>query len=369
MLRFIIISFLLTGCIQYFDPSINQPEDQPIIIDALLTDESKNHEVRLSTAKYINESNPPQAIENADIYVENSEGEVYNYYHTKHGVYLSEYIFAGKSSVDYRIVVTIDSEQYVSDFESMPAPAELLDIKTNLVYEVTEKKPGVFSNEPRMEFTVDVERVNELDDSYFRFDWEATYRVETTNQGDSICWTERGQEPPEDLKFETCYATDNPEDFLRVFSTEGVTHGQTIRDIPVYLTSPNKKFQFRYSPEITMYTISKSAYDFWEQIVNQNENSGGLFDPPLGPIVGNIYGQSEASDRIIGIFEVASVVKRRAFFLRSDVTIEMRDYETDCIIPPRVVNSSGLVMYFPRPFYCCDCTLLANCTNVKPDFW
>lgn len=357
----------LTSCVEYFDPTIDPPEEQPIIIDALLTDELKNHEVTITRAKYIEDLGGNETIENAEVYMEDNDGTRFLFNHTKNGLYTSVDMFAGDQNLQYRLVVTIDSEQYLSEYESMPESATMTNLDTRFGFETTQREPGVFSDEPRMKFFVDIELLDEESDSYFRFDWEATYAVQTPDQGDSVCWQERELEYPSDLTIETCYATETPDGFLKIFSTEGVITGKNINELEVYGIHPNKRFQSRYSPEITMYSISREAYEFWDQILNQNENAGGIFDPPFGPINGNIYSVNETSERVVGIFEVASVNKIRSFFTRPAVPIEMRDYQRDCDLP--TTDTAGNPILIPRPFFCCDCTQLANCTNVRPDFW
>ena len=229
---------------------------------------------------------------------------------------------------------------------------------------------GIFSDVPQVEFFIDIERNNADVDSYFRFDWAATYRAETPDQGDTICWHENGLEIPADLKpSEVCYVNETSSGFLQILSTEGLAAGKTVNEVSVYSIFPNKRFQFRYSPEITMYSINRSAFDFWQQIINQNENAGGLFDPALSPINGNIQGVNESSGRVIGVFEVASVTKRRSFFGSSIVKVNMIGYENDCVIPILERCCGAEPTITPRPLYCCDCTLLPNCSNVKPDFW
>ncbi|MEM7297486.1 MAG: DUF4249 domain-containing protein [Bacteroidota bacterium] len=352
----------LTACVQAFDPEIDAVDVHPIIIDALLTNENLNHEVRINRAQDINES-PFVPIDNADIYVEDNEGATYEYERIERGRYASINAFAGVVGMSYRVVISIDGETYESGFEEMRTPGDVDDVSAQFGIQSLQSETGEITNEPVVDILASL-TFDGTDESYFRFDWEATYEARTPSQGTGICWNERGETPPSNLELKSCYISDRPNSFLRLFSTERV-QGNSINSIKIFSVNPNRRFQIRYSPEITTYSINKTAFDFWEIVDNQVNSGGSLFDIPPSPLLGNIVRTNPSGERVIGLFEVASVTKRRAFLLASVVETELPHYNSDCTLPS---GSQGETPP-PRPFSCCECTFLANSTDVKPSFW
>jgi hypothetical protein len=72
-------------------------------------------------------------------------------------------------------------------------------------------------------------------------------------------------------------------------------------------------FRIKTCFNATLLTISKQAYDFWEQTAQLIAPTGTILDPPPGITKGNVWLDGDPAKPAIGFFEVASVDVRRKF--------------------------------------------------------
>ncbi|MEP2773222.1 MAG: DUF4249 domain-containing protein [Fulvivirga sp.] len=361
--RCLFVLLLFTSCIEQFQPKVDEPDELPLVIDGLITNEFKNHRININRVNTL--AGPVQFNfeDEAKVYVESSGGEIFEFSNIGNGSYISDQAFAGTIGESYKLVINLEGKTYESSIEEMPKTAEIDSIKAKYEIKSIQDETGDLVNKPLISILIDV-KLSDEQDYYMRLDWEATYKAKTPNQGLGVCWTEAGREPPDNLDPDKiCYVNENSTSFLNVLTSDGIDR-LTIKDYEAYSVSPNKRIQFMYSPKIYLYSMAKSSYDFWNAVKNQVENTGSLFDAPPTPIGGNIFNMENVNERVLGIFEVASVNSKREFFLRSIITDELDNYNADC-------SPSGgqLSPPPPPPLYCCECTFLPNSSDKKPDFW
>ncbi len=360
-LRHIYTLLILCSCVQSFEPKIDSSSNPPLVVDALLTNEEKIHEITISRAAGINGESLSQTISNAQVFIEDTNGQRVEYVFSN-GKYLSENSFAGIVGNSYQLTILLDENVYESDFQEMLPPKEIETIKAEFGFVSRESETGEITTSPEVGFSVDI-LTNNSSPSYHRFDWNATFEATTPFQGQASCWSDRGLDPPPNLNASLdikCYQTETSSSFLRIFSSEGLD--SSINSIEVFSVDPHERFQSIYSPEILIYTLNETVYNFWEAIENQTTNAGGLFDSPPGPIIGNIKSLTTSSERVAGIFEVASVSKKRAFFRSAIIKTTLNHYG-ECT--PMVEEGPPPA----RPFHCCICSQLPNVSTSKPEFW
>ncbi len=362
--KYIFYLIALTACVEKFNPDLDAADSQPLIVDALLTNENKQHSVTINLAKDISDFSQFTPVIDGTVYVEDSQGRIFDYVHTANDKYTSVVAFAGIIGSSYRLVIDVDGQRYESSFEELMPEAQIAEINANTAVERISSETGEATDELRVTISVDLNLPVDRE-VYYRFDWNSTYRARTLDQGSTVCWDERNSDPPINLDVSaTCYVNESSSSFLRLFSSEGL-QATGIEDVAIYSVEPNRRFQTKYSPEITLFHITKTAFDFWQAIENQSTNTGSLFDTPPSPINGNISYTGSGNERVIGIFEVASVTRKRAFFLNSVVNRDFDNYNIDCRPSAGPPGSPQPV----RPLFCCDCRFLPNSTDVKPDFW
>lgn len=362
--KYIFYLLFLSACVESFNPEIDEADSQPIIVDALLTNDNIRHSVTVNRAKNLGETSQFESISNAIVYVEDNNGQTFDYIYSTNGRYVAINSFAGVVGTFYKLVIEIEGQQYESSFEELLPEVEVSKINATPAVETIKSETGETTDEYRMQISVDLDFPSNQE-AYYRFDWNSTYITQTPQQGSTICWDERGDFPPSNLDiFTTCFISENSPSFLKLFTSKGLQN-TSIDSVAIYSISPNKRFHTKYSTQITLYNISETAFNFWKAVENQVANSGSLFDSPPSPVNGNIASITNESERIIGIFEVASVTRSRAFFLPSVVKRDVLNYSVDCT---PVAGPFGDPPP-PRPLYCCDCSLLPGSSSAKPAFW
>jgi hypothetical protein len=88
-----------------------------------------------------------------------------------------------------------------------------------------------------------------------------------------------------------------------------LVNGNIISRRPVF-TSPIY-YVGRHYIEISQYSLTKSAYQFWVKFEEQRKRSGSLFDPLPASIEGNVHQEDDAQILALGYFGASAVSKRR----------------------------------------------------------
>ncbi len=184
------------------------------------------------------------------------------------------------------------------------------------------------------------------------------------------------------FEFYTCWNT------LRInniytFSTKH-SQSNTIHKYPLnYVSERTLRLQVRYSLLVRQYTLSDEAFQYWDQMKKQNQESGGLYETQPSHIRGNIYNINDLDERMLGFFNVSSSSEKRIFI---DGIREL-DYPRNRCFPDTIDYTSQIPGYMIFPVYlrsvnpmgagppyiygrylCFDCTNGGG-INVKPDFW
>lgn len=91
--------------------------------------------------------------------------------------------------------------------------------------------------------------------------------------------------------------------------SDALINGNTISRRPVF-TSPIY-YVGRHYIEISQYSLTKSAFQFWVNFEEQRKRNGSLFDPLPASIEGNVHQEDDANTLALGYFGSSAVSKRR----------------------------------------------------------
>ena len=137
------------------------------------------------------------------------------------------------------------------------------------------------------------------------------------------------------------------------------------------------KLLIKYSIRVTQSSISRELYDFWKQLIDANENVGGIYDKIPAQVYGNMS-CCDGTKKALGYFSALSVKEKRIFIDKSEHHVEpvsaykgcyYYDFEQLSWVPK---SYFGTISDTDTKLYCSD-DFCADCrdygTNIKPGFW
>lgn len=411
---FYIISLFISlqGCVEAFDAE-TQIFEGVLVIDALITDEEKQHQVLLSRARpfeqdsLINESN-------ARVKVQGSDGNTYDFQEIKNGKYQSVSVFGAKQNTSYQLeITTADGKSYLSEMVLTPNEVEI----DNIYFEPETNA----ADEDGVAVYLDTGS-STIDSKFLRYDYEETYKIIAPNydpfefeiiddvaciDGDAfeVIIKERVEQQ------KVCFGTNTSTAVIQV-STDALSEN-TLSRFPIRIINKNDFIiSHRYSILVRQHSQTLESFSYFEDLDAFSSSESVFTDTQAGFLAGNIKSISNSDEKVIGYFQVNSVNKKRVFFNYSDLFPEepLPEYPINCnnfsnprLIPERYHCTEGsygvcdgnctspliqaikanlvvfsaevegqtfealVAPYYTKPRACGDCTVLGS--NVKPDFW
>ncbi|MEL6720985.1 MAG: DUF4249 family protein [Bacteroidota bacterium] len=157
-----------------------------------------------------------------------------------------------------------------------------------------------------------------------------------------------------------CYVTGNT-NINDLFVLDGtIFESDTVRDIPLSRALLSSDFFEGYYYTIYQKSISKGAFDYWNQTKQIIERTGNLFEAPAGRIESNIANREDEDDDVFGYFAAYAQDTLRLYVSPDQFGSEGR------ACPPNVPPPPGGGCPVP---VCCDCASVAGSQVIRPEFW
>ena len=323
--RFIYLLFstcliAINSCIEPIEFS-NISFEANLVVNALVTDEFKQHSVELSRTIPIDSTklNPEK---NAIIFVKDNNGITYSFQESSDGVYTSVTPFSAEPNKKYTLLIeTSSGQKYTSSEEMLPSTSSVGDINFGIEKnELTEEEELVI-------------KVNSNattgDGKYYRYEYDETYKIKTPIwsrkklliiSDTSPYEFELVDKTPEEDGDGFCYGTKKSNTIL-ITETQSLSQDQVIgfpiRQIPLdsYIIG------IRYSILVKQYVINQNTFEFYT-LLDKFSNPDDIFSQTqVGNIPSNISSVSNPQeDKVVGFFEVSSLSTKRIFFDRNQVT-------------------------------------------------
>ncbi len=389
ILVFLLAGSFFSGCTEPFSPDLLPLTESNLVVDATLTNESKNHEVLLSRSSQ--EQGELQIEKNATVRVLDDTQQTFTFNETAPGKYISDLPFKADTNKTYRLqIITADGKSYTSQAESLP--------QTSQIENVAAKKTLTENANEGVLITVDSFDPTG-NSTYYRYEYEETYKIIAPKWGPDqlVVLSEEnqsvgivGRDPEKEEQ--TCYATDKSISLI-LTKTSGAGEDR-VTDFEVrFLSKGNFIISHRYSILVKQYVLSQQAYTFYEKLQEFSGSESLFSQSQPGFINGNIFPDDDSIERVVGIFEVSSVSEKRAFFNYVDLfpDEDLPPFIDEC--KPAIfqvegdpsvydfvksnsvsytnnitdLNTGDLVAYIVAPRVCGDCTVLGSA--VVPEFW
>jgi hypothetical protein len=376
------ILLLFRSCVDPFTPVIDEAPEM-IVISGRITDREGYQSVEVSKSTSYSEPyyNP---VRLCTVVISDDKNNRFDLKEDTPGKYRcwigKEFLNVGTC---YRIEVTTpDGKQYQSDFDTiLPCPPI-----ENIYYEVKKQE----TNNPDrpnygIQFYVNTDATgistkNFLWDLFEAWEYHSRYMVSDYYDGqinyspetyDTLfyCW-----------KWGTLYD-------IYTFTTQNLSTAK-IKGCPLnFVSNETDRLSVKYSLLVRQFSISNDAYNYWNTLQLQTQNTGGLYETQPASITGNIHCITNPDETVLGFFMASAVTEKRIFVPRNfdfiiyspscapygynaeDLDILLRTYKPRDY-PVFVINYSQTEQG-PWDFAeqeCFDCRKLGG-TLIKPDYW
>lgn len=378
----LLICFTIQGCTEAY-PLMTNTYEEAIVIEATVTNELKNQEIKLTKTSKFEDKNV-QAEKGANVLIKDDQNNEYQF-EEKDGLYKSVVAFQIMPDREYTLEIkTTDGKVYKSTTEKLTTVSSIESITPSVTTNkdnVTGVEINLKSNDPTGT------------SRYYRYEYEETYKIIAPR------WSPYRVIPtgPESVAVvqnvpntRICYSTKNSTDIILINTND---KSEDRVDFPIrFIEENNYIIGHRYSILVKQYTENLEAYTFHRTMRDMSGSASILSPKQPGIINGNIRCTTDSKTKVIGYFDVASVSEKRIFFNYNDMFPgKPAPYFNTCDDIPfnfcfRGLNCDGesmmynvenelmsyildrnLLFFILTPVECGDCTSFSS--NVVPPFW
>jgi hypothetical protein len=299
LLLFVII--IAASCVEEYNPFLEHTAKDVLVVDSYLNASTNSVHVFLSYAFDAAQDTISRAETGATVLLENENGSSQELSEIAPGKYVASGIDVDMDA-QYRIhFFTGSDNEYASEFVPvMRAP--LLD---SVTWQYHAPEPGTHG------INIMVNSIGVSGDGlYFLWDYEETWEYTASFFSEYKYVNRRPEYRAFDERMYVCYRTDPSSKIL--ISTTEILARDVIRDHPIlWIPGESDKLAKKYSILVRQRIITKEAYEFWSKVKRTTEDLGGLFDPPLTQVAGNIKNLTNGKATVVGFFGGGQLSEKR----------------------------------------------------------
>ena len=302
------ILILLLGCIEPYEFE-NIDTISALVVDSSLTDVQKAHYVKLSSSLSLDEVSDIPVV-GATVWIESDSQGIITLDEVEPGVYLTDSSFAGIVGTNYTLFITTpDGNEYKSTTEVMLPPAPI-----DSVYGQFKVFPSTQDGTTTrgVQFLVNAQGLPNRD-SFYRYEVAQDYEIKLPYVT-PVKWIDQINDFTErDTLLYLCYQKAPPLDIL--ITTTGGQSSNIVSEFPIVVVEEDDPYLLtKYSLNVTQFSISSNAFQYYKALRENNEAAGTFFDKQKGAIYSNIKSTNSPSLPVLGYFEVAGTSTYRNIY-------------------------------------------------------
>lgn len=369
------------GCVEEYNPVLEYNADNVLVVDSYLNASEKSVHVFLSYAFDTSVDTISHAETGATVRLETENGGEVVLSETEPGKY-----FANNLNIDmsakYRIhFATSTDTEYASDFVPI-TQAPVLDSVTWAYHAPIAGQHGI---------NIMVNSSGVTDDGlYFFWDFDETWEYTASFLSEYDYINRVPVFRPFDKRIYVCYRTD-PSSKILISSTKALSRDVITNHPIMWIPGESERLAKKYSILVRQRLVTREGYEFWSRLKRTTEDLGGLFDPPLTQVTGNIKNLSDGKATVVGFFGGGEVSSKRIFITfgelpedllkishgppceRSETMYnvavpEIGKLNEDQIIVGANYVGGRLIGYFVSSKRCTDCRVYGG-VLTPPPFW
>jgi len=364
-----LLCLILCTCITDFIPKGIDEVKDILVVEGIITNDSTIITLTRSANITLGKDYGPQYVTDAKVYVECDDGTQFLTNQSWNGNYK---IKTGKLNLNQKYCLKIEIEEMDVNNRGIGWNTKTYEYQSDFSYPI--KTPEIDSifwlkGGKGQPVKIYLSTNSPLDDiQYYRWsykeDWEINAEV-LLDPYPFYCWNSAESEE------------------LLLGTAEKTEWGQMMEIISEIRPS-SEKFSVLYRVDITQNAISKRAYDYFQNIKKNVENTGTIFAPIPSEIRGNIRCITDPGRPVIGYVDVSTTTKKRRYIYRREGVYEMPYSFCIPFTAGKICELEGLDCSKPLPYpyilydrfsatylhhQCVDCTYNPKNTTKKPDDW
>ncbi|WP_423148988.1 DUF4249 domain-containing protein [Rubrolithibacter danxiaensis] len=368
------ILLIFSYCVSPYDVEVVKTDNSFLTVNGFINSKGIT-EITLSRTLNLSDSGKATPESNAQVFIEDEQGEKSSLNETGAGTYLSALLTLDKTR-KYRLSIkTTNGKEYASDFVPVLETPEIDSIS----WKVQSDGLQIYVN------SHDTKNATR----YYRWDYEDTWEFTSLYNSVLMYVPDTVVTRTDDIYH--CWTSDRSNEID--ISNSLKLEQDIISEYPLhFLPSNSVKLRYKYSILVKQYAQSEEEYQYWETLQKNTENIGSMYDPLPSRLLGNIHCLTNPDETVIGFTGAYGVTEKRIFISNEQLPAEW-EYQTgyeDCDEPMKMFLSQVMPyietgqyipiypFFSPAPFFvlqgyyigtkeCTDCRLRG--TNVKPTFW
>lgn len=367
----------LTGCISEYEPEGVKDTAGILVVEGMVLEPTGSY-VKLSRTVPITSDSPFTYIDYAQVKILGDDGSEYPLEHQdlNPGMYLHKASLSYRPGVLYAIEVRVGNRQYRSDFLQ---PIRTPEIE-KLGWEAKDKGKTVdiqiSTHDPKEEV------------KYFRWAYEEDWEIKV-EAFTNYYWDWESMSIRDDLTLSSsfnryyCWGHDKSKSFL--LGTTDKLQSATIKDKTLLrhqASEDNSRFYYLYSILVKQYGISLEAFNYFQNLQKNIEESGSIFAPLPTEMEGNIRCIENPNEPVIG-FVVATTEKTSRIYIDSKEVPEMKVNYYCEVVEDDSLDGLAAISIGLEPLsynqesrsytwigkYCVNCLAHPKATKNKPEWW
>lgn len=370
---FVLISLLFLSCKENFEPKVISVNSNILVVEGMINTGNDSTIINLSRTVVLANKNGVITEKGATVTVESETNQSFLLPEKVPGKYAAPSLGLNSSN-RYRLrIKTAKGQVYLSDFtESKITPP--ID---SVTYKLLDNGLQLYSN------------THDVNNQARYYKWECTETYIFHSGFYSLHLFDGTRVVSRDVvnnNVYTCWATPAQTSYLG--SSAKLTQDLIVNNPLAFIPNGSEKFQERYSVLVKQSTLTKEAFEFWEELKKNTESLGSIFDAQPSQLIGNIYCVSNAQEPVIGYISAGTTESKRIFINRKDLpswninnsntcttldTIPVADVvkkfaDKNYTPVEALISVNGTIFsYTAAPTNCVDCTIRGS--NKKPAFW
>jgi Domain of unknown function (DUF4249) len=330
-----IFAFLLlvaaASCIDPYTPNLKN-YNSLLVVEGLITNENSSYKIKLSRT-FSKANSVPESITDANVYIIDGDGIKTDLQNYNNGYYITDSTsFTGVTGQMYTLhILTSDGKEYKSDECALLPVAGIDNIHYVKGEEISGTQGELLTGLKILLNSTDATGMNQ----YFRWTFEEVWKFripyaeqytynlvnDTTFDFESVPVIES-----------VCWKKNQSGNIITNSILPGGSNFINNQEIQFIAPVISDRLTQEYSILVKQYSISNNEYDFWNNLKKADETGGDIFASQPFTVISNIHNVKDASEMVLGYFEVSAVMQKRIFITPHNLdSLDLPFYKTDCI--------------------------------------